>query len=127
MSLTPAPFVAIYELTREWTTYRWLCETCLTAIKAEGWTARYRVQVDQACDRCPRVPSQFAKPDGSVAYLPTTRAARLPTRAECPPPRVLPPWPKPKARPPQRKAAPTDNYVDLPTEHPRVQSGPVGR
>jgi len=101
----PTGFVAIYELTREWSTYRWLCETCLAAIKAEGWTAKYRAACNGACDRCPAVPSAHQKQDGSVAYIPTSRSARLPTRAECPPPRVLPPWPKPKTRPPQRKAA----------------------
>lgn len=109
MTTTPGPYVAIYELTREWTTYRWLCEACLAATKAEGWTAKYRAPVAQACDRCPRSPSQFQQPDGSVTFEPTRDGIWRGPGPDYRRPALLKPWPKPRGwKPPpktQRNAA----------------------
>lgn len=96
MNPPPTGFVAIYELTREWTTYRWLCEACLAAAKAEGWTTKYYAPCNQACDRCPDVPSKFLKPDGSVDAEPTRDGIWRGPGPNYRRPARLKPWPKPK-------------------------------
>jgi hypothetical protein len=105
MTLTPGPFVAIYELTREWTTYAWLCEADVTKLKTEGWTVKYRAPCSQACDRCPAVPSPFLKPDGSVDAIPTTDGVWRGPGPDYRRPARLKPWPKPKGWKPKLPVA----------------------
>lgn len=109
MNPPAGPIVSIYELTREWTTYAWLCEFHLETARTDGWAVKYRAPCAQACERCPPAPiagleawRDSLRPN--VVKL-AARTWRLPTKAECPPPKNLKPWPKPKTRPPQRKAA----------------------
>lgn len=70
----------------------WLCEAHRAERKADGWTGKVKRQVDQPCDDCMR--GYVAAP--AVDFVPTSPGARRPTAAECPPPRKIPPWPKPK-------------------------------
>lgn len=85
--------VRIVELTSGITTTAWLCPTCLAAKQAAGWTAKVGREVAQLCDGCPKPPTPKA-----VDFVPTSPGGRRPTRAECPPPKPIAPWPKPKTQ-----------------------------
>jgi len=84
--------VSIVEITNGISTTVWLCPPCIEAKKAIGWSAKVLRQIDQPCDDCTRGALAPAAGD----FVPTSPAARRPTAAECPPPRKIPPWPKPK-------------------------------
>lgn len=92
--------VYIVELTSGITTTCWLCPNCLAAKVAAGWTAKVGREIAQLCDGCPKPPTPAA-----VDFLPTPRTARLPTEEECPRPKPMAPWARPKTQQSKRTEA----------------------
>lgn len=78
--MKPQPYVAIYELAREWTTWVWLCEPCRDLGAGNGERLKYLGPCSQVCDRCPAMTSPFQRPDGSVDFAPTGPAQPAPPR-----------------------------------------------
>lgn len=44
--------IGVYRLTREWSTYGWLCPRHVVERKAERWTCERIGEVDGACQDC---------------------------------------------------------------------------
>jgi hypothetical protein len=82
------------------TTWAWLCRECQDRRKTApggNWTVKVKEVIAWGCDDCSRA-AQLAHgyQPPTVDFAPTTLDSRLPTAAECPPPRLIPPWPKPR-------------------------------
>ena len=91
--MTENQTVHIVEITKGGVSFPiWLCASCRAARKADGWQGKVKGAVEHPCDDCVR---NVRAPD-RVDFVPTSPGARRPTREECPPPRKIPPWPKPK-------------------------------
>jgi len=90
--VTEPQTVHIVEITSGISTTVWLCPACIESRKAAGWTVKVLRQIEQPCDDCTRGALALSACD----FVPTGPGARRPTATECPPPRKIPPWPKPK-------------------------------
>lgn len=88
-------------------TFRWLCARHQSDRRGAGWAVKPTGgAAPWPCDDC--VAAEQAAPGyvtPAVAFVPTSPGARRPTRAECPPPAPIAPWPKPKTGK-QRRIAP---------------------
>ena len=82
------------------TTYRFLCPRHQSDRRGAGWAVKPNGRdADWPCDDC--VAAEQAAPGyvtPTLAALRTSPDARLPTRAECPPPAPMAPWPRAEQR-----------------------------
>lgn len=82
------------------TTYRWLCARDQSDRRGAGWTVKPTGgAAPWPCDDC--LAAEQAAPGyvtPTLAFVPTSAGARCPTRAECPPPPPMKPWPAAERR-----------------------------
>lgn len=84
--------VSIVDLTNGISMVAWLCEACQAKRRASGWSLKVGELLEWPCDDCTRGKTAPA----AVDFVATSPSSRRPTAAECPPPRKIPPWPKPR-------------------------------
>ncbi len=76
--------VAVYELVREWTLYEHLCDPCVDARRAAGWTVRLRKAPQPAwcsdCERARQAAPGYVTP--AVPFVATRAESRLLNRRE---------------------------------------------